>query len=167
MRVSGRPRLENAIIATGIPYRMVASHLDQYADMHRALQGACRSIRRMGSAALDLAYVGAGRTDAFVQVGLQPWDMAAGAVIVREAGGFVSDAAGGGPLHGARPPRGRESPDIQGPAETCPRPGGRVAGLRTPDAADQTVGVPSSPSLSGSVRSSFDMPIASSMLAAT
>ena len=95
LRVSERPRLENAIVATGIPYRMVASHLDQYTDMHRVLQGACRSMRRMGSAALDLAYVGAGRTDAFVQVGLQPWDMAAGTVIVREAGGFVSDAQGG------------------------------------------------------------------------
>ena len=95
LRVSERPRLENAIIATGIPYRMVESHLDGYLEMHRALQASCRSIRRMGAAALDLAYVGAGRTDAFVQVGLQPWDMAAGTVIVREAGGFVSDAAGG------------------------------------------------------------------------
>ena len=95
MRVSGDSRLENAIISTGIPYRMVSSHLDSYIEMHRALQGSCRSIRRMGSAALDLAYVAAGRTDAFVQVGLQPWDMAAGAVVVREAGGFVSDAAGG------------------------------------------------------------------------
>ena len=95
LRVSERTRMENAIIATGIPYRMVASDLDAYIDTHRALQAACRTIRRMGAAALDLAYVGAGRTDAFVQVGLQPWDMAAGAVIVREAGGFVSDAAGG------------------------------------------------------------------------
>lgn len=95
LRVSERPRLENAIIATGIPYRMVESHLDGYLEMHRALQASCRSIRRMGAAALDLAYVGAGRTDAFVQVGLQPWDMAAGTVIVREAGGFVSDAVGG------------------------------------------------------------------------
>ena len=95
LRVSGDSRLENAIISTGIPYRMVSSHLDSYIEMHRALQASCRTIRRMGSAALDLAYVGAGRTDAFVQVGLQPWDMAAGAVVVREAGGFVSDAAGG------------------------------------------------------------------------
>ena len=95
LRVSRRARLDSAIIATGIPYRMVADHLDAYTDMHRSLQASCRSIRRMGSAALDLAYVAAGRTDAFVQVGLQPWDMAAGAVIVREAGGFVGDAAGG------------------------------------------------------------------------
>ena len=95
LRVSGRTRLEDSIVATGIPYRMVESHLDAYSEMHRTLQASCRSIRRMGSAALDLAYVGAGRTDAFVQVGLQPWDMAAGSVIVREAGGFVGDATGG------------------------------------------------------------------------
>ena len=95
LRVSERPRLENAIIATGIPYRMVESHLDQYTDMHRALQGSCRSIRRMGSAALDLAYVAAGRYEGCWQAGLEPWHLAAGIVLVREAGGYVSDLDGG------------------------------------------------------------------------
>ena len=59
------------------------------------LTGSCRGIRRAGSAALDLAYVAAGRTDGFWEMGLSQWDIAAGIVLVREAGGFVSDLEGG------------------------------------------------------------------------
>ena len=95
LRVANTAKLDRSILATGIPHGKVASHIDAYADMLRTFHESCRAIRRMGSAALDLAYVAAGRTDGFVQIGLKPWDMAAGAVIVREAGGFVSDIAGG------------------------------------------------------------------------
>ena len=61
----------------------------------KTLTGTCRGIRRAGSAALDLAYVAAGRTDGFWQMGLRQWDIAAGIVLVREAGGFISDLQGG------------------------------------------------------------------------
>ena len=95
IRVTNTRALERAIVSTGIPYAQLERHLASYTEMLRACRGGCRSVRAMGAAALDLAYVAAGRTDAFFQVGLQPWDMAASTVIVREAGGFVADIAGG------------------------------------------------------------------------
>ncbi len=95
IRVSGATDLAHAVVATGMPYGCIDEHLDTYLDIQRALHHSCQALRRMGAAALDLAYVAAGRTDAFMQTGLQPWDMAAGTVIVREAGGFVGDMAGG------------------------------------------------------------------------
>ena len=95
IRVTNTRALERAIVSTGIPYAQLERHLASYTEMLRACRGGCRSVRAMGAAALDLAYVAAGRTDAFFQVGLQPWDMAAPTVIVREAGGFVADIAGG------------------------------------------------------------------------
>ena len=95
IRVTNTHALERAIVSTGIPYAQLERHLASYTEMLRACRGGCRSVRSMGAAALDLAYVAAGRTDAFFQVGLQPWDMAAPTVIVREAGGFVADIAGG------------------------------------------------------------------------
>ncbi len=95
IRVTNTRALDRAIVSTGIPYAQLERHLAGYTEMLRACRGGCRSVRAMGAAALDLAYVAAGRTDAFFQVGLQPWDMAAPTVIVREAGGFVADIAGG------------------------------------------------------------------------
>ena len=95
IRVSPTNGLEHAVVATGLPFGHVAEHLDAYLDILRTLHQSCRALRRMGAAALELAYVAAGRTSAFMQMGLSPWDMAAGAVIVREAGGFVGDMAGG------------------------------------------------------------------------
>ena len=95
IRVTNTRALDRAIVSTGIPYAQLERHLESYTEMLRACRGGCRSVRSMGAAALDLAYVAAGRTDAFFQVGLQPWDMAAPTVIVREAGGFVADIAGG------------------------------------------------------------------------
>ncbi|HET6545251.1 MAG TPA: inositol monophosphatase family protein [Rhodanobacteraceae bacterium] len=93
MRVSARPGLEGALLATGFPYRQ-RLHLDAQLAMTRALLGQAEDIRRAGSAALDIAYVAAGRLDGFYEIGLNPWDMAAGCLLVREAGGRYCDFAG-------------------------------------------------------------------------
>jgi myo-inositol-1(or 4)-monophosphatase len=81
------------MIATGFPYRQRA-HLDSQLAMTRALLSQAEDIRRSGSAALDLAYTAAGRYDGFFEIGLKPWDMAAGVLLVREAGGQYGDFAG-------------------------------------------------------------------------
>lgn len=93
IRVGRRESLDGAIVATGYPYRQRA-HLDTQLAMTRALLGQAEDIRRSGSAALDLAYVANGRYDGFFEIGLKPWDIAAGALLVREAGGRYSDFAG-------------------------------------------------------------------------
>ena len=95
IRVATRDRLDDTIIAGGLPFASVATHIDTYTDVLKVFMSRCRTLRRQGSAALDLAYVAAGRVDGFFELGLKSWDTAAGAVIVREAGGFVGDAAGG------------------------------------------------------------------------
>lgn len=95
IRVSQRTRLQEAVLGTGIPPGAVPLHLDAYMAMLKDFTRVCRAIRRAGSAALDLAYVAAGRTDGFWEFALQPWDIAAGTLIVREAGGFVGDFNGG------------------------------------------------------------------------
>ena len=95
IRAANRERIDDSIIGGGLPFHVVEAHLDAYIDMLRHFMGRCRTIRRQGAAALDLAYVAAGRVDGFIEFGLKPWDLAASAVIVREAGGFVGDAAGG------------------------------------------------------------------------
>ncbi|HVH74161.1 MAG TPA: inositol monophosphatase family protein [Stellaceae bacterium] len=94
LRVSGRRRLADAIIGTGLAPRereRAATHTDILA----ALAAATSGVRQSGSAALDLAYVAAGRYDGFWQFALSPWDIAAGMLLVREAGGYVSDLRGG------------------------------------------------------------------------
>jgi myo-inositol-1(or 4)-monophosphatase len=94
MRVSGRGRLEDALLATGIPFKgrggeeQFAQELDQ-AMRHTA------GVRRWGTASLDLAYVAAGRVDGFWERDLSPWDVAAGLLLVREAGGYVTAIDGG------------------------------------------------------------------------
>jgi myo-inositol-1(or 4)-monophosphatase len=95
LRVPPRPGLEGAALATGFPFRQ-AHKIDRYLAIFRELFLKVRSLRRAGSAALDLAYVGAGIFDGFFEFGLSPWDTAAGAVIILEAGGLVSDFEGGG-----------------------------------------------------------------------
>jgi myo-inositol-1(or 4)-monophosphatase len=82
------------VLGTGIPPGSM-SRLEDYTRSLQTLTGTCRGIRRAGSAALDLAYVAAGRMDGFWEMGLSKWDIAAGIVLVREAGGFVSDLSGG------------------------------------------------------------------------
>ena len=92
IRVSNLKTLDGALLGTGIPYK---EHCDDklapYTKSLETLAGQCAGIRRAGAASLDLAYVAAGRLDAFWQIGLSPWDMAAGALLIREAGGLVSD----------------------------------------------------------------------------
>ena len=88
LRVSGRSRMIECIFATGLPFGGRADLPDTLKDLARVLP-ACAGVRRFGSAALDLAYVAAGRYDGFWERKLNPWDMAAGLLIVREAGGLV------------------------------------------------------------------------------
>jgi myo-inositol-1(or 4)-monophosphatase len=94
LRVSARRRVDDAIFATGIPFKGLPDH-DLFMRQLQAVMAISAGIRRFGSAALDLAYVAAGRYDGYWENGLNPWDVAAGIVLVREAGGFVSDLSGG------------------------------------------------------------------------
>jgi myo-inositol-1(or 4)-monophosphatase len=94
LRVSARRQLGEALIGTGIPFVGRGDHPAYLATL-AAVMGATSGVRRLGAAALDLAYVAAGRYDGFWEFGLFPWDLAAGLLLVREAGGFVSDLAGG------------------------------------------------------------------------
>ena len=94
LRVSARRRLGDAVFGTGMPFGTRADRKG-YVDTLTAVMAATSGVRRMGSAALDLAYVAAGRYDGFWEFALQPWDIAAGILLVREAGGYISDMAGG------------------------------------------------------------------------
>ena len=94
LRVSARPRLDEALIATGMPFKGRASH-PEYSEMLDRVSAETAGVRRFGSAALDLAYVAAGRFDGFWEFALSPWDIAAGLAILREAGGIVSEVDGG------------------------------------------------------------------------
>jgi myo-inositol-1(or 4)-monophosphatase len=94
LRVSARRQLGEAVIGTGMPFGTRATPGVYVATLVAAME-ATAGIRRMGSAALDLAYVAAGRFDGFWEFGLEPWDIAAGMLLVREAGGYVSDMTGG------------------------------------------------------------------------
>jgi len=95
MRVSKRKQLDDALIGTGFPFREV-EHISGYMPILRQIMGQTAGVRRAGSAALDLAYVAAGRLDGFWETGLSPWDMAAGSLMIQEAGGLVSDFDGEG-----------------------------------------------------------------------
>jgi myo-inositol-1(or 4)-monophosphatase len=94
LRVSSRRQLDEALIATGIPFRGHGD-LAQWSRIFGAVAPEVAGIRRFGSAALDLAWVAAGRYDGLWESGLKPWDVAAGMLLVREAGGFVTDFRGG------------------------------------------------------------------------
>lgn len=93
IRVSRRNELQGTLIGTGFPFRQ-PELLQPYLDTFQAVAPRVADIRRAGSAALDLAYVAAGRLDGFWEFGLSPWDMAAGALLIQEAGGVVSDFSG-------------------------------------------------------------------------
>jgi myo-inositol-1(or 4)-monophosphatase len=93
IRVSGAKTLEGTLLGTGFPFKQ-QQHLTAYLEMFKALHRDSAGIRRAGSAALDLAYVAAGRLDGFWEIGLNPWDMAAGALLILEAGGMAGDFRG-------------------------------------------------------------------------
>lgn len=94
LRVSGRREMDEVLLATGIPYK---GHGDQrqFESILNKVIPEVAGVRRFGAASLDLAWVAAGRFDGFWEQGLQPWDVAAGMLLVKEAGGFVSDFRGG------------------------------------------------------------------------
>ncbi len=95
LRVSQRTGLEGALVGTGFPYRENRKWLGPYLAMLERVMNATAGVRRPGAASLDLAYVAAGRLDAFWEVGLSPWDTAAGNLLITEAGGRVGDFTGG------------------------------------------------------------------------
>ena len=94
LRVGVRKELSSALLGTGFPYRE-GDDIDTYMKTFRAMTEKSRGIRRAGAAALDLAYVAAGRLDGFWEMNLQLWDIAAGALLVQEAGGLVGSLDGG------------------------------------------------------------------------
>ena len=94
IRVSQQVKLDTALLGTGFPFKY-PQHLDTYLSMFKELTLKTSGIRRAGSAALDLAYLAAGRLDGFWEIGLKEWDLAAGTLLVREAGGLVADFDGG------------------------------------------------------------------------
>lgn len=94
LRVAARKELGPSVIATGLPFMGKEGHARVLAEMG-AVMNVTAGIRRMGAASLDLAYVAAGRFDGFWEHGLQPWDMAAGILLVKEAGGVITDMHGG------------------------------------------------------------------------
>jgi myo-inositol-1(or 4)-monophosphatase len=95
IRVSKQRTLEGALVATGFPYRANVRYLDAYLAMLKTMMLTTAGIRRPGAAALDLAYVAAGRVDAFWEIGLNAWDTAAGTLLIQEAGGRIGTLAGG------------------------------------------------------------------------
>jgi myo-inositol-1(or 4)-monophosphatase len=94
VRVSKLITLEGALIGTGFPYRDNLQWIDNYMAMLKSVMQESAGVRRPGSAALDLAYVAAGRIDAFFEMGLSPWDTAAGTLLITEAGGMVGTFTG-------------------------------------------------------------------------
>jgi myo-inositol-1(or 4)-monophosphatase len=93
IRVSKCARLADALVGTGFPFKELG-RMDLYQRQLRALMERSSGVRRAGAAALDLAYVACGRLDAFWELGLSPWDMAAGVLLIQEAGGLVADPRG-------------------------------------------------------------------------
>jgi myo-inositol-1(or 4)-monophosphatase len=94
LRVSGRRSLNEALIATGIPF-LGHGDIGEWTRIFGAIAPEVAGIRRFGAASLDMAWVAAGKFDGFWESGLKPWDVAAGILLVREAGGFVTDYRGG------------------------------------------------------------------------
>jgi myo-inositol-1(or 4)-monophosphatase len=100
LRVSQRPGLDGALIGTGFPFRENRQWLKPYLAMLERVMDTTAGVRRPGAASLDLAYVAAGRLDGFWEVGLSPWDTAAGNLLISEAGGRVGTLVGGDYLDG-------------------------------------------------------------------
>ena len=94
IRCSERPDMQGALVAPGFPFREL-SRLDSYLQAFQAFVRSTAGLRRAGSASIDLAYTACGRYDGFWEIGLSRWDIAAGVLLVREAGGTVTDITGG------------------------------------------------------------------------
>ena len=94
IRVSGQQQMERALLGTGFPFRQADLEISAYLNMLSKSIRNTSGVRRAGAAALDLCYVAAGRLDAFFETGLAPWDLAAGGLIIREAGGIISGLDG-------------------------------------------------------------------------
>src|ERR1700761_9789120 len=94
IRVSAQRTLEGALIGTGLPFRTGVTYVDEYLAMLKKVMSTAAGVRRPGAASLDLAYVAAGRIDGFWEFGLSPWDTAAGALLIQEAGGRVGTPMG-------------------------------------------------------------------------
>jgi myo-inositol-1(or 4)-monophosphatase len=93
VRVAKCLKLQDALVGTGFPFKEL-TRLDRYTAQLKTIMQSSAGVRRAGAAALDLAYVACGRLDAFWELGLAPWDMAAGALLIQEAGGLVADPDG-------------------------------------------------------------------------
>jgi myo-inositol-1(or 4)-monophosphatase len=93
LRVSKRTRLRESLIGTGFPFRK-GDDFGRYMKMFQAVMQECAGLRRPGAAALDLCYVAAGYYDGFFETGLSPWDIAAGSLIIQEAGGLIGNFTG-------------------------------------------------------------------------
>lgn len=93
IRVSQRKQMQNALISTGFPYRP-GDDYEKYMTILKEIMTSCAGVRRPGAAALDLAYVAAGFADGFFELGLQPWDIAAGSLLIAEAGGLIGNFTG-------------------------------------------------------------------------
>jgi len=93
IRVTGQAKLGDALVGTGFPFKEL-TRLDLYTRQLQTMMRTSSGVRRAGAAALDLAYVACGRLDAFWELGLAPWDMAAGVLLIQEAGGLVGDLKG-------------------------------------------------------------------------
>jgi len=95
IRVGRRDKIADALIGTGFPFRETEGPaMDEYMKMFRIMTQSCAGLRRPGAAALDLAYIAAGRLDGFFEKGLKPWDIAAGSLLISESGGIVGDFTG-------------------------------------------------------------------------
>ena len=94
IRVSKQRSLDGSLIATGLPYRSNLQYIDAYLGMLRMMMERTAGVRRPGCASLDLAYVAAGRVDGFWEIGLSPWDTAAGTLLIEEAGGRIGTLTG-------------------------------------------------------------------------
>ena len=94
LRVSARRKMDESIFATGIPFKGRPGHQD-FLNTVAKVMDASAGVRRFGAASLDMAYVAAGRVEGYWESGIKPWDIAAGIILVREAGGYVTDRAGG------------------------------------------------------------------------
>lgn len=94
LRISAVSSLQESLIATGFPFRR-KQLIEPYLELFRIIFNQVSDIRRAGSAALDLAHVACGRCDGFFEIGLSPWDVAAGSLLIREAGGIITDFSGG------------------------------------------------------------------------